>query len=49
MSYQIERLPDGHLVTNEQPGALAALIARFERGLVQKTEGAGGAPAPPNT
>jgi pimeloyl-ACP methyl ester carboxylesterase len=30
---QIERLPGGHLTTNEQPGALAALIAKFERGL----------------
>src|SRR5579859_6700275 len=27
---QIERLPGGHLTTNEQPEALAALIARFE-------------------
>lgn len=49
MSQQIERLPDGHLATNEPPGALAALIAKFERGLVKKTERAGGAPAPPNT
>jgi len=49
MSHQIERLPDGHLATNEQPGALAALIAKFERGLAKKTERAGGAPAPPNT
>jgi hypothetical protein len=30
---QVERLPGGHLTTNEQPGALAALIAKFERGL----------------
>ena len=29
----IERLPGGHLTTNEQPEALAALIAKFERGL----------------
>jgi pimeloyl-ACP methyl ester carboxylesterase len=29
---QIERLPGGHLTTNEQPAALAALIERFERG-----------------
>jgi pimeloyl-ACP methyl ester carboxylesterase len=28
----IERLPGGHLTTNEQPEALAALIAKFERG-----------------
>ncbi len=32
---QIERLPGGHLTTNEQPGALAALITRFERGLAK--------------
>ena len=31
----IERLPGGHLTTSEQPGALAALIARFERGLAK--------------
>jgi pimeloyl-ACP methyl ester carboxylesterase len=30
---QIERLPGGHLTTSEQPDALAALIAKFERGL----------------
>jgi pimeloyl-ACP methyl ester carboxylesterase len=30
---QIERLPGGHLTTHEQPEALAALIAKFERGL----------------
>jgi len=29
---RIERLPGGHLTTNEQPEALAALIAKFERG-----------------
>jgi pimeloyl-ACP methyl ester carboxylesterase len=28
----IERLPGGHLTTHEQPEALAALIAKFERG-----------------
>jgi len=28
---QIERLPGGHLTTHEQPEALAALIAKFER------------------
>jgi pimeloyl-ACP methyl ester carboxylesterase len=33
---RIERLPGGHLTTNEQPGALAALIATFERGLTEK-------------
>ena len=31
-SLRIERLPGGHLTTNEQPAALAALIAKFERG-----------------
>lgn len=36
MSHPIERLPDGHLARNEQPGALAALIAKFERGLAKK-------------
>jgi len=33
LGLQIERLPGGHLTTHEQPGALAALIARFEQGL----------------
>jgi hypothetical protein len=28
-------LPGGHLTTNEQPEALATLIAKFERGLVR--------------
>src|SRR5215472_12437370 len=32
---QIARLPGGHLTTNEQPEALAALIAKFERGLAK--------------
>jgi hypothetical protein len=32
---QIERLPGGHLTTSEQPKALAALIAKFERGLTK--------------
>jgi len=31
LGLQIERLPGGHLTTNEQPAALAALIAEFER------------------
>jgi pimeloyl-ACP methyl ester carboxylesterase len=30
LGLQIERLPGGHLTTNEQPEALAALIAKFE-------------------
>jgi pimeloyl-ACP methyl ester carboxylesterase len=30
----IERLPGGHLTTNEHPERLAGLIARFEEGLV---------------
>ena len=46
---KIERLPGGHLTTNEQPEALAALIAKFERGLAKKPERAGGASAPPKT
>jgi pimeloyl-ACP methyl ester carboxylesterase len=33
LGLRIERLPGGHLSTNEQPEALAALIAKFERGL----------------
>lgn len=33
LGLQIERLPGGHLTTNEQPQALASLIAKFERGL----------------
>jgi hypothetical protein len=36
LGLQIERLPGGHLTTNEQPEALAALIANFERGLEQE-------------
>jgi pimeloyl-ACP methyl ester carboxylesterase len=35
LGLQIERLPGGHLTTNEQPEALAALIAKFERGLAR--------------
>jgi pimeloyl-ACP methyl ester carboxylesterase len=37
LGLQVERLPGGHLTTNEQPGALAALIAKFERGLKNET------------
>jgi hypothetical protein len=33
LGLQVERLPGGHLTTNEQPEALAGLIAKFERGL----------------
>ena len=44
----IERLPGGHLTTNEQPEALAALIAKFERELARKVERAGGGSALPN-
>lgn len=32
LGLRIERLPGGHLTTNETPEALAALIAKFERG-----------------
>ena len=49
LGLQIERLPGGHLTTNEQPGALAALIAKFERGLAKKPERARSASARPNT
>jgi pimeloyl-ACP methyl ester carboxylesterase len=35
LGLRVERLPGGHLTTNEQPKALAALIASFERGLVE--------------
>ena len=38
LGLQIERLPGGHLTTNEQPAALAALIAKFERGLLKMSE-----------
>jgi pimeloyl-ACP methyl ester carboxylesterase len=38
LGLQIERLPGGHLTTNERPEALAALIAKFERGLVKMPE-----------
>src|SRR5215471_17685294 len=33
LGLQIERLPGGHLATNEQPERLAALIAKFVQGL----------------
>jgi pimeloyl-ACP methyl ester carboxylesterase len=36
LGLRIERLRGGHLTTNEQPGALAALIANFDRGLLEK-------------
>jgi pimeloyl-ACP methyl ester carboxylesterase len=35
LGLRIERLPGGHLTTNEQPEALAALIAKFEQGIVK--------------
>ena len=38
LGLQIERLPGGHLTTNEQPEALAALIVKFERGLAKMPE-----------
>ena len=49
LGLQIERLPGGHLTTNEQPEALAALIAKFEGGLARKPERAGGAPGAEGT
>jgi pimeloyl-ACP methyl ester carboxylesterase len=36
LGLQIVRLPGGHLTTHEQPEALAASIAQFERGLSTK-------------
>lgn len=36
LGLQIVRLPGGHLTTHEQPEALAASIAEFERGLFAK-------------
>jgi pimeloyl-ACP methyl ester carboxylesterase len=38
LGLQIERLPGGHLTTYEQPEALAALIAKFERGLLDRND-----------
>ncbi len=35
LGLQIERLPGGHLTTNEQPEALATLVAKFERKLAR--------------
>lgn len=34
LGLRIERLPGGHLTTNEQPEALTSLIGEFEQGLV---------------
>jgi pimeloyl-ACP methyl ester carboxylesterase len=42
---QIARLPGGHLTTNEQPEALAALIAKFEQRLAKGSEQIGGVSA----
>jgi pimeloyl-ACP methyl ester carboxylesterase len=39
LGLQIERLPGGHLTTNEQPEALAALILKFECGFAKKQSG----------
>jgi len=39
LGLQIERLPGGHLTTNEHPEALARLIAKFERGLSTRWRG----------
>jgi pimeloyl-ACP methyl ester carboxylesterase len=35
LGLRIERLPGGHLTTNEQPESLAGLISRFERSLAR--------------
>ena len=37
LGLQIERLPGGHLTTNEQPKALAALLTKFERNASRRT------------
>lgn len=41
LGLRIERLPGGHLTTNEQPEALAGLITAFERGLQERAGSAG--------
>jgi pimeloyl-ACP methyl ester carboxylesterase len=38
LGLRIKRLPGGHLTTNEQPEALAALITEFERGISKMPE-----------
>jgi hypothetical protein len=38
LGLRIKRLPGGHLTTNEQPEALAALITEFERRLSKTPE-----------
>jgi pimeloyl-ACP methyl ester carboxylesterase len=45
LGLQIARLPGGHLTTNEQPEALAALIAKFEQRLAKTSERIRGASA----
>ena len=37
LGLRIERLPGGHLTTHEQPEALAALIAKFEGGVEERS------------
>jgi pimeloyl-ACP methyl ester carboxylesterase len=49
LDLRIERLPGGHLTTNERPEALATLITKFERGLARKPDRGGGTPARANT
>ncbi len=49
LGLRIERLPGGHLTTNEQPEALAGLIAKFEQGLAENQKVAGAVSGPPNT
>jgi surfactin synthase thioesterase subunit len=41
LGLEIARLPGGHLTTNEQPEALASLIAKFERGTAKRPERSG--------
>ena len=38
LGLRIDGLPGGHLTTNEQPEALAALIAKFDGGLLEMPE-----------
>ena len=38
LGFKIGHLPGGHLTTNEQPEALEALVAKFERGLAKIPE-----------
>jgi pimeloyl-ACP methyl ester carboxylesterase len=41
LGLEIARLPGGHLTTNEQPEAMASLIAKFARGTAKMPERSG--------